>query len=186
MHVNIANSWTAERSTLLEQLIGQSMTAAEIGAELGVTRNAVIGKAHRLGLSITGGPVKAAAAAALRPDNPKPRKSRARAALNPEPVEPAPPRETITRPEPHGMRLLPLEDLGTRNCKWVEGDPRESFFYCGNDVKQGSSYCPGHHAVCYMPRASRGGSIPRNFRLPTLSRMTGRTAFGSSRILEAE
>jgi GcrA cell cycle regulator len=95
-------SWTDERVELLKKMWGEGQSASQIAKELGgVTRNAVIGKVHRLGLSnrTTGGAAKAAASA--KEATPKPAPKPADPAPKPEPVkadkpEPAP--EPATRP----------------------------------------------------------------------------------------
>lgn len=139
-------SWTNERVELLEKLWKEGKSAAEIAKELGgVTRNAVIGKAHRLGLS-------------GRPQTPKKETVKATAAKKtPEKTSAAaaPARmvvETAEKPE-NGLTIL---DLNDRVCKWPIGDPRdENFYFCGERSRPGTPYCDRHAAMAYQTPGRR-------------------------------
>ncbi|HLL58528.1 MAG TPA: GcrA family cell cycle regulator, partial [Allosphingosinicella sp.] len=86
-------SWTDERIDRLKELWSNGMTASQIADELGgVSRNAVIGKAHRLGLQSRPSPVK--------PNEPAPAKAKAAPAAAPEPAEPAAAPEPKPQPAP--------------------------------------------------------------------------------------
>ncbi len=129
-------SWTDDRVNLLKKLWGEGKTAAEIAKELGgVTRNAVIGKAHRLKLSNRVSPIqqnkkptaksapplsqKKIVQAIMDQDNNKPRKS--------------------------------LIDLKNNECRWPIGDPQEeSFGFCGDHALSGLPYCMEHAQVAYQ------------------------------------
>jgi GcrA cell cycle regulator len=130
-------SWTDERVEKLKQLWGSGMTAAQIAEELGtVSRNAVIGKAHRLGLSVSKKPV---ARPAHKPMLPRPK----RAAVAPvtAPVPPAPPPRPDVRAED-----LPWH----RRCQWPIGHPGDDdFHFCGAVAAAGKPYCPQHCAAAY-------------------------------------
>src|SRR5687767_2748587 len=94
-------SWTDERIDRLKDLWSQGMTASQIADELGgVSRNAVIGKAHRLGLKARPSPVKANEPKPA----PKPKEAEAKAA-----PKPAPPRAKVPEPEEE------VEDLETED-----------------------------------------------------------------------
>jgi len=128
-------SWTEERVSLLKQLWGEGKSAAQIASALGegVTRNAVIGKAHRLKLSSRLSPIQQNAK--------KPSK----------PVEAAPvKRKALKQPEFKGKGLK-LEELKDRMCRWPTGDPRdENFSFCGCDSVPGLPYCEEHAKVAYQ------------------------------------
>lgn len=136
-------SWTDDRVTLLKQLWGEGKTAAEIAKVLGdgITRNAVIGKAHRLKLSSRLSPIQQNTAK-------KPVKSEASV---PRLVKPA-----IRLPEFKG-RGVKMTDLGARDCRWPSGDPREeNFSFCGCESIAGLPYCEHHAAAAYqVPTRSR-------------------------------
>lgn len=135
-------SWTDERIELLKRLWEKGLSASQIAEELGegVTRNAVIGKAHRLGLKSRPSPVKADApkkAAAAAPKKPK----------------------VVTKP-----KRVTLLDLSDKICKWPHGHPgEEDFHFCGKPVQPGFPYCPEHCGVAYqaqLPRRDRRAPMP--------------------------
>lgn len=109
-------SWTDERVELLKKMWGEGQSASQIAKELGgVTRNAVIGKVHRLGLSNRAGgaaPAAAAAAPAAKPEvkaKPEARKPAAKPAPKPE-VEPeaeADPKVELRAPSPARRAIIP-------------------------------------------------------------------------------
>jgi len=155
-------SWTDERVELLKKLWSDGLSASQIAGELGgITRNAVIGKVHRLGLS---GRAKSPSAA------PRPRKPRApghmmrlsrpamrgNTALAPmyeADVEPEP--ELIENIIPLGQRCTLLE-LNESKCRWPIGDPGSTeFFFCGGAPIEGLPYCNYHSRVAYQPAAAR-------------------------------
>jgi GcrA cell cycle regulator len=155
--------WTAERVELLKKLWSEGLSASQIAAELGgVTRNAVIGKVHRLGLS---GRAKPAGSAAPRPRRPRTsgmaRSSRlltsganalkAYPAITPRRM--LPPLEDIVVPISLRASLLTLTDA---MCKWPTGDPAtEDFHFCGHRVREGSPYCEYHSRIAYQPVGDR-------------------------------
>ncbi|MEO1291567.1 MAG: GcrA family cell cycle regulator [Pseudomonadota bacterium] len=172
-------SWTEERVEKLKELWNEGLTASQIAKELGnVSRNAVIGKVHRLGLSnrTTGGkpvsteprePAKPAAAApapepreAAPQPAPKPVEARA-----PEPVatpgvegeeEPINPIAALAAEIERKARKLSLLELNERTCKWPIGDPAtEDFYFCGLPCQPGKPYCEAHVAVAYQPMSTR-------------------------------
>lgn len=129
-------SWTDERVTLLKQLWGEGKTAAEIAKVLGdgITRNAVIGKAHRLKLSSRLSPIQQNAG----------KKKKA------EPAAPRAPKQAVKMPEFRGKGVQ-LVDLDFRMCRWPNGDPQEeNFNFCGCDVVPGLPYCAEHARVAYQ------------------------------------
>lgn len=134
-------AWTDEKVEILTQLWGKGHSASEIARIIGdVSRNAVIGKAHRLGLS--GRPKTAAPVA-----KPKPAPVRRRT-----PVEK--PRPVFIAEGPIvGAGIL---DLTERMCRWPIGDPKTSDFkFCGRKVACGSTYCAEHAAMAYQPPQNR-------------------------------
>ncbi|MEX6724444.1 GcrA family cell cycle regulator [Parapedomonas caeni] len=140
-------SWSDERIELLQRLWEKGLSASQIAEELGegVTRNAVIGKAHRLGLKARPSPVKAEAPKKAAPPAPK----------KPKPVV-----------KPERVTLLELSD---KVCKWPHGHPgEEDFHFCGKPVQPGFPYCPEHCAVAYQAQ------LPRRDRRPMPPMLGGR------------
>jgi GcrA cell cycle regulator len=151
-------AWTEDRVETLKKLWSDGLTASQIATALGeVTRNAVIGKAHRLGLSGRPSPVKSD-----RPRAAKPAKPKAAAASKPtpkpaqKPVQPAVPiiEEDFEDSDPATRQtLLTVTD---RMCKWPIGHPGEAgFHFCGRKVQPSLPYCPNHAAKAYQPAQSR-------------------------------
>lgn len=164
-------SWTDERVELLKKLWADGLSASQVAAELGgVTRNAVIGKVHRLGLSgrakttsstprarrsrsqtsrparQSSGAAPTIGATALKADakpqaTPKP-KAQAKPELDPV-VVPISKRATIL-------------SLTENTCKWPIGDPGDSdFHFCGCKSEAGSPYCKYHSEIAYQTNSDR-------------------------------
>lgn len=138
----ISMSWTDQRVSTLKQLWSDGRSAAEIASLLGnVTRNAVIGKVHRLNL----------------PDRPigrrvVPRKTRGR--RNPIAPTPRPPRLPIPELAPAPKVPPRIGELEPHHCCWPEGNPRQrsDFHFCGRPRAPHTSYCPHHSAKAYSPQ----------------------------------
>lgn len=146
-------SWTDERVTLLKKLWGDGRTAAEIAKALGsgFTRNAVIGKAHRLKLSARLSPVATAPvrAKSAHVDLKNPVKSKAANNAHPPRVkataQPAKPPRVIQ------TKNVAMIDLKERMCRWPLGDPKEpGFSFCGCNTVPGLPYCEDHAMMAYQ------------------------------------
>ena len=161
-------SWTEERVTLLCQLWDDGQSASKIAAQLGgVTRNAVIGKVHRLGLS--GRVVKPAEDAAARrkpcPEVEIEAPIVVVEAEAPEPVailshRPAPDFPIpAAAPEPVALatsQRVTIMDLRESMCRWPIGDPTTpDFGFCGARSITGLPYCTHHAQIAYQPAAER-------------------------------
>ena len=149
--------WTNEQTDALRRLWGDGLSASQIAAVLGdVTRNAVIGKVHRMNLS---GRAKPAAKKKLR--------SKARAAHHPRAVLPKSTDLPASRAQPFRRSLPPpsqdtpepanfnvsLMEITDKVCKWPHGDPRhEDFGLCGHEVRVGFPYCDFHVRAAYQSR----------------------------------
>lgn len=167
-------SWTDERIALLKKMWKEGKSAAEIAKTLGkgVTRNAVIGKAHRMGLSGRPSPIKKQAAPKKEKEA-APKKSAAKPARKPDPApagaRTAPPaRETGEARKPE-KEIAPLNggvsllELTERMCKWPIGDPREpDFIFCGRGIRQGTPYCPDHAAMAYQSSSRSRNQVAAN------------------------
>lgn len=166
-------SWTDERVELLRKLWLEGLSASQIASELsnGITRNAVIGKVHRLGLS---GRAKAPSQAAPRPRAAKPIRtpSPAPRAHNHAPMMRGnlafamAPRMMEATPQPKAQLeevVIPMSErvtimeLRESMCRWPMGDPQTpDFRYCGGDAPVGEGpYCKYHARVAYQPAQDR-------------------------------
>jgi GcrA cell cycle regulator len=138
--------WTDERVDHLKSLWAEGLSASQIARLLGgVTRNAVIGKVHRLGLAGRAGPQRAE-----RPRNPMPHKAVVRLTA-PEPVIVE--EDPVPLDDGHFATVLTIND---RMCRWPIGDPSENeFHFCGRNPKRGSPYCEAHARKAYQPHVQR-------------------------------
>ena len=171
-------SWTDERVETLKRMWIEGQSASTIAKELGgVTRNAVIGKVHRLGLSNRAGqapeaPAEAPAAPqppAAIPEpatfsaEPPPTSLRNRIIPAGQPLPPQPSANEISaealasvREVEKGAARLSLMELTERTCKWPIGDPAtEAFWFCGLPAQAGKPYCEAHVTVAFQPMSSR-------------------------------
>src|ERR687889_672358 len=157
-------SWTEEGIDRLKSMWAEGATASQIADELGgVSRNAVIGKAHRLGLEQRPSPVK--------PGEEKEAKKTAAPAPAASAPRPAPPRRLVpAKPSPDVADKTSLLDLNDRICKWPIGHPGEpDFHFCGEPANPGFPYCVQHCGVAYqaqLPRRDRRPPPPLPFGGP--------------------
>ncbi len=168
-------SWTDERVELLRRLWDDGLSASQIALQLGgVSRNAVIGKVHRLGLAGRVKPIGPAVNGRSQEDI-----EVAVAVIVEEPTLPEPPAIVTHRPAPD----FPLEpaavaapqppaasqpvalavservtimDLRESMCRWPMGDPtKPDFRFCGGRAITGLPYCTQHAQIAYQPATER-------------------------------
>lgn len=143
-------SWTDERVTQLKQMWGEGKTAAEIARQLGdgVTRNAVIGKAHRLKLSGRISPIQQNKKAKVKKVEKK--------SLPPKRETMAQKIQKISAPDINvvainGGKGVSMLELNERMCRWPSGDPQDdNFSFCGCKSVPSLPYCEGHVAAAYQ------------------------------------
>lgn len=150
-------AWTEERVELLKTLWAEGLSAAQIANKMGgVTRNAVIGKVHRLGLSGRATPAKPQrgriAATERREETPSAPQATPRAQTKP------------VAPEPEFIAPLVLDTgdpttvstIKNNMCKWPIGDPaKDDFHFCGQPCVSGKSYCSYHARMAFQPPQQR-------------------------------
>ena len=150
--------WTDERVETLKKLWLDGLSASQIAKQLGgVTRNAVIGKVHRLGLSGRATPSQPQRPAFKAPRAPRPAMTSAPAPRRAiEPSMPAQlPAPSLAPEEPGTATVL---TLGAHMCKWPIGDPAsDSFTFCGRRSDREGPYCADHARVAYQPQQKKTG-----------------------------
>ena len=142
-------SWTDQKIEKLKELWGKGNTASQIAEMIGgMSRNAVIGKAHRLNLSAK---IKSRSSKNLNTKkideeddstSKKIRKSKFRSLLIEKDFEPENPKQ--------------LEELDENTCKWPSGHPNEStFYFCGRTSLKDFSYCKLHLLYAFQPKGKK-------------------------------
>lgn len=138
--------WTDEQVEELRRLWDKGLTTGEIGKTLGVSKNAVVGKAHRLGLNGRPSPIRrneeTATAATGNKTAVKETKKTEKAAVQ----------KTV---EKEKKKLFTVNDLTSTSCRWPIGDPKdENFHFCGKEALQDKPYCAEHAAIAYVSAKS--------------------------------
>ena len=133
---DIASAWTVEKVQQLRTLWLDGVHIVEIAAKLDMTKGQISGKSQRLGLP-------------MRKPGPVTQTRRYEKA----PVCKPPAVAEAAKATP---RFVSLMNLLSGDCRWPMGDPRDpGFLYCGDNVRDGSSYCAAHHAIAYTPSTTR-------------------------------
>ena len=154
-------SWTEDKVNKLKDLWGKGKTASQIAEIIGcVSRNAVIGKAHRLNLSAK---IKTRSSILInnsenqslnnRDTKKSSRKQRFRSLLLDNNFEPA--------------KNLQLEELTDETCKYMEGHPDEKgSSFCGRKTIDKFSYCPLHLMIVFQPKGKKDEVVDKDNEVP--------------------
>ncbi|HRY06541.1 MAG TPA: GcrA family cell cycle regulator [Hyphomicrobiaceae bacterium] len=175
-------AWTDERVELLKKLWSEGLSASQIAGRIGgVSRNAVIGKVHRLGLS------GRATTTRMKSHRPRPRMAQAtakrpqqkarfaqvgnpalRALYQPDAEPFVPAQEELVIPV---KERKSIQTLGECNCRWPIGDPQHpDFHFCGKTKVAGLPYCEFHARRAYQPpQARRRDTTPAPVRVDAIA-----------------
>jgi GcrA cell cycle regulator len=151
--------WTDERVEILKRLWLEGLSASQIAKQLGgVTRNAVIGKVHRLGLSGRAAPSQPTRPAFRAPKPPRPAMTTPSAHRRIEALRSETAHRAQPRPEPYVETpgSATVLTLGAHMCKWPIGDPAtDEFTFCGRRSSEEGPYCIEHARLAYQPPQAR-------------------------------
>jgi GcrA cell cycle regulator len=146
--VATGRTWTADRIEQLKICFDAGLSCGEIAREIGVSRNAVIGKINRLHLARF-----PSATTRQRPRKAPLRLVTQHEILTALRAEPPPPAEPA--PVHHGFRCS-LVELGEGTCRWPISDPgARDFGFCGDRSVAGLPYCAAHARIAYQPAAAQ-------------------------------
>lgn len=176
--------WSGEAIERLKALWAEGHSTAEIGRRMGISKNAVVGKAHRLNLPARPSPIRREGSGGTGQDAPR--------SAAPRPPRPARPAATVSQPPaaaamppatagtasaaattsrvapgapaprvaasmaPVGTVVRPFPRLGVRSCCWPMGEPgTPEFRFCSAEAIPGKPYCAEHAAVAYVKARDR-------------------------------
>ena len=139
--------WNERNVERLRELWDQGLPTAQIGKLLGFTKNAVVGKAHRIGLERRPSPIRRTAV--------KPDRKKARSPIIPKLNFENTKEEVVEKQKPQKNFQPVIKNLFTNNvkrgCEWPDGHPDESDFkFCGKERFEDKPYCLDHCAVAYV------------------------------------
>jgi len=156
-------TWSSERIELLKRCFRAGLSCSQIAREIGVTRNAVIGKISRLGLSrpkdVIARQLRRAAGLAQPKTARNWRQKRSRfdvLAQQEMLIDAFPGQQTQEDVPIYNGRGCTLLELGQEKCRWPISTPgAEDFCFCGNAPVKGLPYCLGHARIAYRPAGRR-------------------------------
>lgn len=131
-------TWTPEKIKSLKKLWQKGKSTVEIGKALGISKNAVVGKVHRLELAARPSPIKSGTAkTAAKTASKSTAKTSTKNAS-----------KTVSKPKSNKTTLM---DLKLTSCRWPIGDPKDAdFHFCGKPAQTGKPYCPEHCKIAYI------------------------------------
>jgi GcrA cell cycle regulator len=150
MQDNIPYDWTDERVEQLKTLVKEGLSFAQIAIIMGcVSRNVPLCKWNRIKKRYP-----ELTHPKLRMGGPTPGAQRAQIIARAKKVEPPPPANDNVEPvKTEDGALINASNVGSNQCRYPIGDPlHNDFHFCGQQKRDGSSYCEAHHAKIYLPK----------------------------------
>jgi len=153
--------WSVEAIERLRALWAEGHSTAEIGRRMGISKNAVVGKAHRLSLPARPSPIRRELGVPATP-RPQPARVPRPAGLAPRSTLPAPapmpaPASVAPAAAPRPAVVRSFPRLGpVRSCCWPIGEPGQpGFRFCSSEALTGKPYCAEHASVAYVKARDR-------------------------------
>ncbi|MBE6445140.1 MAG: hypothetical protein E7019_03670 [Alphaproteobacteria bacterium] len=172
-------AWTDEMIEQLKKMWDEGLTTGEIGRRLNVSKNSIVGKVHRLGLSGRPSPIKKKDQTSETPKSEKkqsaPKEKAKSVAPETKTVTEKPKKdakniaktENVAKADEIDLKFIPapikektpskagqnvsLVELDNHTCRWPIGDPKDdNFHFCGKKVRIGQTYCDEHSAIAYV------------------------------------
>jgi|SRR5690625_4922937 len=141
-------AWTPERTEELSQLWNAGHSASAIGKKLGVSKNAVVGKAHRMKLPPRPSPIR------RQSKTPAPARKAAPALAKPAAAAPNPVAVATNKKTSPSPAIQTQAHPNPRKCQWPFGDPaKPGFHFCEEAAVPGKPYCAEHCAAAYVVRS---------------------------------
>ncbi len=143
-------AWTEEMIDDLKQMWKEGLTTNEIAKRLGVSKNSIVGKVHRLNLKARPSPIK------KKEENPAPvtvvseETSAKKTSGTIKKINITAVNVISAKPQKKDS-CIKLTELDSHTCRWPIGDPRDdNFCFCGKAVRSGQTYCEDHSAIAYV------------------------------------
>lgn len=152
-------AWTDDMIEKLRRMWKQGLTTNEIAKNLGVSKNSIVGKVHRLNLTARPSPIKKKNEQSPEKvvekisahDEKSLKNSKNVKKITIEPVEIKISSAPAVSANSNKNGCVPLTELDNHTCRWPLGDPRdENFCFCGKKVRSGQTYCEEHAAIAYV------------------------------------
>lgn len=143
-------AWTEEMIDSLKQMWKEGLTTTEIAKRLGVSKNSIVGKVHRLNLKARPSPIKKKEETIVAEIN-NTKEENVKQATKPIKKINISPINVSTDHIKKENSYLKLTELDNHTCRWPIGDPRDdNFCFCGKSVRSGQTYCEEHSAIAYV------------------------------------
>lgn len=159
-------AWTDEMIDDLRSMWKQGLTTAEIGKKLGVSKNSIVGKVHRLGLSGRPSPIKKKEDESTTKTVDEKKVLKEKAPQKEKAPEPKAEKLTTKLKTPEkketkmdcqkselekNQKAVSLMELDNHTCRWPLGDPKDdNFHFCGKKIRVGQTYCDEHSSIAYV------------------------------------
>ena len=149
-------AWTEDMIDRLKQMWKEGLTTNEIAKQLGVSKNSIVGKVHRLNLKARPSPIKKKEQEPNIESTPQ-KEEKAKAPI-----------KSIKTVDIKNINIasdnckkkdscLKLTELDNHTCRWPIGDPRDdNFCFCGKAIRSGQTYCEEHSAIAYVKPIKKG------------------------------